>query len=61
MAFHVILRLEILYMADSDIQDKAGRKMRRRRRSTQAIVKRFAFHANAKKLVYTSKSGTLHK
>ena len=31
-----------------DIPDKAGRKMRRRRR-TQAIAKRYAFHENAKK------------
>ena len=34
-----------------DILDKAGRKTRRRRRRrTQAIAKRYAFHANAKKL-----------
>ena len=33
-----------------DIPDKAGRKTRRRRRRrTQAIAKRYAFHANAKK------------
>ena len=34
-----------------DILDKTGRKTRRRRRrTTQAIAKRFAFHANAKTL-----------
>ena len=32
-----------------DIPDKAGRKIRRRRKRTQAIAKRYAFHANAKK------------
>ena len=32
-----------------DILDKAGRKTRRRRKRTQAIAKRYAFHANAKK------------
>ena len=29
-----------------DIPDNAGKVMRRRRRGTQAIVKRYAFHAN---------------
>ena len=31
-----------------NIPHKAGRKTRRRRRRTQAIAKRYAFHANAK-------------
>ena len=37
-----------------DIPDKAGRKTRtrRRRRRTQAIAKRDAFHANAKKKTF---------
>ena len=30
-----------------DIPDNAGKVMRRRRRRTQAIAKRYAFHANA--------------
>ena len=30
-----------------DIPDNAGRKTGRRRRRTQAIAKRYAFHANA--------------
>ena len=47
-------------MASSNILDTAGTKTKRRRR-TQAIVKDFAFHANAKKHIYTSKSGILHK
>ena len=33
-------------MAGSDIPDTADRKTRRRKR-TQAIAKRYAFHANA--------------
>ena len=33
----------------SDIPDKPGRRTRRRRRRTQAIAKRYAFHANAPK------------
>ena len=36
----------IFYSEFPDIPDKAGRKTRRRRR-TQAIAKRYAFHANA--------------
>ena len=32
-----------------DIPDKAGRKMRRRR--TQAIAKRYAFHENAVSII----------
>ena len=31
----------------TDIPDNAGKVMRRRRRGTQAIAKRYAFHANA--------------
>ena len=39
---------EILFCSEfPDIPDNAGRKTRRRRR-TQAITKRYAFHANAK-------------
>ena len=40
----------IFYSKFPDIPDKAGRKTRRRkrrRRRTQAIAKRYAFHANA--------------
>ena len=34
-----------------DILDKAGRKTRKRRRGrTQAIAKRYAFHANTKRM-----------
>ena len=32
-------------MAGSDIPDTAGRKTRRRRKRTQAIAKRYAFHS----------------
>ena len=39
-------RSEILDMAGSDIPDMAGRKTRGRRRGTQAIAKRYAFHTN---------------
>ena len=38
-------RLEILDMAGSDIPDMAGRKTRRRR-GTQAVAKRYAYHTN---------------
>ena len=39
---------EILFCSEfPDIPDKAGRKITRRRR-TQAVAKRYAFHANAK-------------
>ena len=34
-----------------DIPDKAGRKMRRRRRRTHPIAKRYELHANAKTYV----------
>ena len=43
-------RPEITDIAGSDIPDTAGRKTKRRRR-TQAIAKRYAFHANAIKYV----------
>ena len=46
VAFHVMTSSEILDMAGSNIPDTVGRKTRRRRR-TQAIAKRCAFHANA--------------
>ena len=46
VAFHVMTRSEILDMAGSDIPDMAGRKTRGRRRGTQAIAKRYAFHTN---------------
>ena len=35
---------------NSEILNTAGRKVRRRRRRTQAIVKRFAFHTNTKRV-----------
>ena len=35
----------------SNILDKAARKMRRRRRRTHPIAKRYALHANAKNYV----------
>lgn len=38
-------RSEILDMAGSDIPDMAGRKTRRRR-GTQAVAKRYAYHTN---------------
>ena len=41
-----MIRSENPDMAGSDIPDTAGRKTRRRKR-TQAIAKRYAFHANA--------------
>ena len=34
-----------------NIPDKAGRKMKRRRRRTHPIAKRYALHANAKTYV----------
>ena len=34
-----------------DIPNNAGRKTRRRRRRTQAIAKRYAFHGNAIKSI----------
>ena len=40
-----MVRPKIPDMAGSDIPDTAGRKTTRRR--TQAIAKRYAFHANA--------------
>lgn len=45
MGFHVMTRSEILDMAGSDIPDMAGRKTRRRR-GTQAVAKRYAYHTN---------------
>ena len=41
----VMTRFEILDVAGSDIPDMAGRKTTRRR-GTQAIAKRYAFHTN---------------
>ena len=41
-----MVRPKIPDMAGSDIPDTAGRKTGRRRR-TQAIAKRYAFHTNA--------------
>ena len=40
-----------LYSEFLDILDKAGRKMRRRRRRTHPIAKRYALNANAKTYV----------
>ena len=37
----------IFYSEFPDIPDKTGRKTRKGRRRTQAIAKRYAFHANA--------------
>ena len=37
-----------LQIYDSEVQDTAGRKTRRRRRRTQTIAKCYAFQANAK-------------
>ena len=37
---------------NSEILNTAGRKVRRRRRRTQAIVKRFAFHTNTKSISF---------
>ena len=45
MAFHVMTRSKIPDVTGSDIPATAGRKTRIRR--TQAIAKRYAFHANA--------------
>ena len=42
-----------------DIPENAGRKTRRRRRRTQAIAKRYAFHANAKRRLV--KEQMIHK
>ena len=43
VTFHVMTRPEMPDRAGSDIPDTAGRKTRR----TQAVAKRYAFHANA--------------
>ena len=49
MAFHHMTRSKIPDIAGSDIPETAGRETRIRR--TQAIAKRYVFHANAIKLL----------
>ena len=45
MAFHALIRPEIADITGSDIPDAASRITKRRRR-TQAMAKRYAFHAD---------------